>query len=163
MIIDFSFLSLPRDRDQEARMVEDVFWDPHLVLTSDDGEEDIQDESAISLQHQVEILGPEDPVRLLRLEALGRSQEVGVHSLRNQEAGVLGEGSQKAAAGSRGRGSPEVAGCNGRSQNAAAKKATGAAWDGDTSEAAVLRPHRGFTPYPPEIKVYNLNIFPIFY
>jgi hypothetical protein len=155
-------LLLFRDRDQEARMVEDVFWDPHLVLTP--GEEENEDgKTCIAGLQQVEILGPEDPVRLLRPEGSGRtgvSQEAVGRGGGNQEAGGRGGGNPEATG--RGGGNQEAVGRGGgnqeavvrgaMSQDATTKKAMEATWNGDASETSEEKTHQGFTPYPPEIK-----------
>jgi hypothetical protein len=98
-------------------MVEDVFWDPHLVLTP--GEEENDDKSTcIAGLQQVEILGPEDPVRLLRPEASGRigSQEAVIRGGGNQEAVGRGIGNQEAVG--RGGGNQEAVGRGGGNQEA---------------------------------------------
>jgi hypothetical protein len=59
-----------RDRDQEARMVEDMAWDPHLALTtptsSSTGSSALEEEGEEPVLSTVRILGPEEPVRLER-------------------------------------------------------------------------------------------------
>jgi hypothetical protein len=154
-------------------MVEDVFWDPHLVLTP--GEEENGDENTCTAGlQQVEILGPEVPVRLLRPEASGRtggSQEAAGRGGGNQETVGRGGGNQEAAgrgggnqeAVGRGGGNQEAVGRGGgnqetvvrgaMSQDATARKAAEATWNGDASETSEEKTHPGFTPYPPEIKV----------
>jgi hypothetical protein len=138
-------------------MVEDVFWDPHLVLTPGEEENEDEKQTCTAVLQQVEILGPEDPVRLLRPEASGRtggSQEAVVRGGGNQEAVGRGVGNLEAVG--CGGGNQEVVGCGGGNREAVGRGAmsqdAAATWNGDASETSEERTHQGFTPYPPEIK-----------
>ena len=105
-------------------MVEDVPWDPHVILTTTTSsshqhhqqedvveEEDEEDKRAVVSLQQVEILAPGEPVRLLRPGAAGQ-----------------------------GHGDLQV-----DEKTRTSKATTG-------NEVDARGAHRGFTPYPPQIK-----------
>ena len=113
-------------------MVEDVAWDPHLVLatstTTSEGEaEDVG-------LHKVQILAPEEPVHLVR-PASNRS--------RNLEAVVAPKIEDLA-------GSAEVVGY------VSTVKIPGAEWSSEKNPGH--HHHQKFTPYLPEIKVMGASL-----